>query len=148
MNYVNKDINKNESLAVDKKIEYIDCLENSISDPLKQKCLPEFKYPGCKKESYQYEEIVGPNAICKLDPEDPYPTDAIEYCHKQKDLELKKAFLMVKTQFPLASKQTETDFYSAKLLSMTQRTSKLGMMFDRLKQKIRKTYAQICKCNN
>ncbi len=112
-------------------------------------CLEDFILYG-NKSSYEEADFKGEDAICvfnKNENENVY-FQTLNYCNNKISLYKKAVFNFVKVQTSLVSKQSESNYYSAKLLSITQRLRSLGNTLYKLKIKITKVFESIfCTCN-
>jgi hypothetical protein len=145
-----------------KKQEFGDdlILENDCDGKKKCFTLPQTKAPRCtsvynknnnnEKELYYTKDFFeGEAALCPAFNKETFDTaidETVDFCKARTSLTIQQSKTMVKSFYKKTSKQDDANYYSAKLLSLTERMKSLGDSFDRLIDHIAATFTQICSC--
>ena len=114
--------------------------------------IPNALSPSCaliEGSSYSKEDFEGENAICPSLSTQTYGQsfdDTLAFCKERIDTSIGQSKVMVKTGYQKASKQDDGNYYSAKLLSLTERLKELGDKLHMLAVKIQAVFRQVCKC--
>ena len=122
--------------------------------------LPKPNYPRCasvynegnenEDELYYTKDFFeGEAALCPALNKETFFTAAdetVEFCKSRTSVTIQQSKTMVKSLYTKTSKQDDSNYYSAKLLSLTERMKSLGDLFDRLIEHVSATFTQICSC--
>jgi hypothetical protein len=117
--------------------------------------LPEVQYSGCKSVYnaeqllYSREDFEGENAICPSLNTESYGLavdDTLAFCKERIAVTVNQSKTMVKTGYQQASKQDDGNYYSAKLLSLTERLKELGDKLHTVAVQIQAVFKQVCGC--
>lgn len=112
--------------------------------------LPFTCYGDAFLDPFTEDDFRGDNAVCPFDQKDNYLyyKPALDYCTQKIAITQTQLFPFVYQQYAQASHQDEANYYSAKILSITQRLQNLGDRFQLLNQEIRRSFHNItCRCS-
>lgn len=121
--------------------------DNFVSYPAKCDFLKDYE------TSYLKKDFQGENALCVFGKDQTLQStqDVLvikQACAKKTNIQFQSAQNFLLSTYQLSSKQDESNYYSAKLLSLSDRLRSLGDFLQRLKVEIRRAYESIvCSCS-
>lgn len=111
--------------------------------PFTCKSYPEEQF----SKPFPIEDYKGDTALCSYSNNPQELARIKESCQSRLTLKVDNAMIQVKSEFRLASKQDQGNYYSAKLLSIADRLQSMADSLQRLNQLIRRVFESIfCRC--